>query len=293
MSRFTFIVALLLVAGLVLVAAVAPDAEGEHRERSKREQMAELSCALVPTSWGDGDSFRVRCEDEGEFTLRLYAVDCVERQVGDDTDAIRLRRQARYFGIPDPVKARKIGDDAWDYVQATLGKSSFTVHTAFADGRGDGRYQRYLGYVTTASGDGLGALLVREGLARVHGVRRRHPDGRSSDELEAQLTDLELMAATERVGAWALTDWSQLPGARSRLRADERELQRLKASYPDEPLDLNSAARDELMRIPGIGEMLAQRIIEARPYDSVDDLVRVQGIGSKTLDKIRPWLEVR
>ncbi|MCX7020927.1 MAG: helix-hairpin-helix domain-containing protein, partial [bacterium] len=53
------------------------------------------------------------------------------------------------------------------------------------------------------------------------------------------------------------------------------------------PLDLNRAPAYELVKLPGIGEVLARRIVEGRPYSSVDDLVRVKGIGEGKLAAIR------
>ncbi|MDT8897995.1 helix-hairpin-helix domain-containing protein [Thermanaerothrix sp. 4228-RoL] len=59
-----------------------------------------------------------------------------------------------------------------------------------------------------------------------------------------------------------------------------------------EPLDLNRAPFDALVRLPGIGPELAQRIIEARPFSAPDDLVRVSGIGPVLLERLRPYLTV-
>ncbi len=59
-----------------------------------------------------------------------------------------------------------------------------------------------------------------------------------------------------------------------------------------EPVDLNHAPLDALVRLPGIGPALAQRIIEARPFNTPDDLVRVSGIGSVLLERLRPYLTV-
>lgn len=52
-------------------------------------------------------------------------------------------------------------------------------------------------------------------------------------------------------------------------------------------IDINSASSKELERIIGIGPVLAQRIIEARPFSSLDDLIKIEGIGEVTLKKIK------
>jgi len=62
------------------------------------------------------------------------------------------------------------------------------------------------------------------------------------------------------------------------------------------PLDLNRARAGDLELLPGIGPKLAQRILDDRsthgPYRSVDQLVRVRGIGRRTLQRLRPLVRV-
>lgn len=61
------------------------------------------------------------------------------------------------------------------------------------------------------------------------------------------------------------------------------------------PIDLNNAAKEQLMTIKGIGEVIAERIIEYADnygFSSVDDLLNVNGIGQATLEKIRPYVSV-
>lgn len=56
--------------------------------------------------------------------------------------------------------------------------------------------------------------------------------------------------------------------------------------------DLNSASRQELMSIKGIGPALSSRIIAGRPYKTIDNLCRVKGIGPKSLKRLRPYFVI-
>ena len=74
------------------------------------------------------------------------------------------------------------------------------------------------------------------------------------------------------------------------VSAAEREL-------PATPIDLNTATVEELTAVRGIGEVTARRIVAFReehgPFKRVDELLKVQGIGEKSLEKIAPQLTVK
>jgi competence protein ComEA len=59
-------------------------------------------------------------------------------------------------------------------------------------------------------------------------------------------------------------------------------------------VDLNKADWPEFAELPNVGETLARRIVESRadagPFADHDDLLRVRGIGPRTLERLKPYL---
>jgi competence ComEA-like helix-hairpin-helix protein len=61
----------------------------------------------------------------------------------------------------------------------------------------------------------------------------------------------------------------------------------LYAECKEGQVDINTASVAQLRTVKGIGPKKAEAIIAGRPYNSVDDLRKIKGVGSKTLDKWR------
>lgn len=69
------------------------------------------------------------------------------------------------------------------------------------------------------------------------------------------------------------------------------------SSEGNDQIDINTASLEELDKIPGVGPVTAQKIIDYRekngPFKSIEDLKKVGRIGDKTLEKIKDKIVVR
>ena len=278
-------------------------------------------CRLIANPANDGDSFHVSAGPK-EYLFRLYFVDAPET---DEMTPGRLVEQAKYFGITVP-QAIEVGRAAKEFTREKLSQP-FTVFTHLSDAMGQSRLERFYAFVQTKDGD-LGEQLVRNGLARNHGFKAV-PPGMISARVELQkLQQFENEARQEKIGAWGVnvgrlnvhpanpSDLSVfVPAANYRPRTTPADLPPVnpsnpKASTPPDPgtgskvrrshskestpfgrIDLNTATEKELTTVPGIGHVMAARIIAARPFRSADDLKRVSGIGDKKYLQVRPYFQ--
>jgi len=268
-----------------------------------KEWITMENCRLVPNPANDGDSFHIQSNGK-EYLARLYFVDAPETQGG--IAAGRLIEQAAYFGISVP-QVVEVGNNAKLFVEAKLSEP-FTFLTREASGLGRSTIERFYGFVQTKEGD-LGELLVANGLARVHGTKVVRPGASSGAEEVQKLQQLEEKAKQAKLGGWGINSASSaapqptrtvsLPSVAPVQALAPPPAQSIRSpaatassssSIAGDKLDINTASKEELRKIPGIGDALADRIIAERPFSSADDLKKVKGVGEgKRYEQLRPY----
>jgi competence ComEA-like helix-hairpin-helix protein len=77
--------------------------------------------------------------------------------------------------------------------------------------------------------------------------------------------------------------------AASEVRADTK-------NPPAHPIDLNTAAAEQLQQVPGIGPSTAKAIVNFRkksgPFRKIEDLLAIKGVSKARLEKMRPYLTI-
>jgi endonuclease YncB( thermonuclease family)/predicted flap endonuclease-1-like 5' DNA nuclease len=309
------------VSALIAVAVLGASAVHVAARDKSKDWVVLENCRLITNPANDGDSFHVSAGAK-EYLFRLYLVDAPET---DARNPGRLIEQGKYFGITVP-QAIEVGRAAKEFTRQKLSEP-FTVFTHMSDAMGQSRLERFYAFVQTNEGD-LSEQLVRNGLARAYGFKAAPPGLRTSREELVKLQQLEDQAKQERIGAWGinagrLNAHSQAPSSFSSFVPEQKTRSRsapadsaavvspipqpvassartsppetsgshAKEKIPLGRIDVNTATEKELTTVPGIGHVMASRIIAARPFRSADDLKRVSGIGEKKYAQVRPYFQ--
>jgi competence protein ComEA len=62
---------------------------------------------------------------------------------------------------------------------------------------------------------------------------------------------------------------------------------------PGEKVNINTAPKEELDKLPGIGPVKAEAILEARPFEKIEDIMKVKGIKEGEFGKIKDLITVK
>jgi competence ComEA-like helix-hairpin-helix protein len=303
----------------LIALAIACAAPVDVGGRESKDWIVLENCRLISNPANDGDSFHASAGAK-EYIFRLYMVDAPET---DEMTPRRLVEQAKYFAITVP-QAIEVGRAAKEFTREKLSEP-FIIFTHMSDAMGQSRLERFYAFVQTKEGD-LGEQLVRNGLARSYGFKAVPPGLRNSRlELE-KIQQFEDEARQEKIGGWGvdagrLNVHAQKPPTFSVFVAEKTarprslplahtpsatpafrpsstavgpvDLKKLDGKEKIEPgrIDINTATEKELKTIPGVGPVMASRIIAARPFRSADDLKKVNGIGDTKYAKIRPYFQ--
>lgn len=153
------------------------------------------NCTLRKNQANDGDSFHVKYKNR-HYIYRLYFVDTPE---SDDQVPERLTEQAEYWGITEK-EVLQLGKKAAKFTENFLSRG-FTVHTRARNARGASKRKRY--YAMVQVGDEyLSEALVRQGLARIYGVKDDLADGTKAKTFLWRLKSAERKAKEEKLGGW-------------------------------------------------------------------------------------------
>jgi competence ComEA-like helix-hairpin-helix protein len=252
------------------------------------------NCKIIQKSSNDGDSFLVKSNDR-IINIRLYFIDCPESSAPTKTDARRLREQTRYFGLKDSTLTINYGKKATEFTSNLL-KEPFTLYTAFARAMGRSKNPRVYGNIISSNGKSLTEELVKNGFARVRGIGKKLPDGTSRAEYIERLKDLEVAAMLKRAGIWQKSNSDRIVDLRAEQRKEDNQLKAIQTNINKNnfiTIDLNNAEKDEIMKIKGIGSILAERILAGRPYKTIEDLKKIRGIGKKNFQHIKQYLIIK
>ncbi len=238
-----------------------------------KEEMEAPAPPVDPNAWypvyaiRDGGFFEIEILPGFGYPVRLLGVDVPSIFAGEDS--------SEYFSGP-----------AAEYLRNLVEGRKVKVRGAGREAP-ESRYGAFRPYVEVEY-DGSSLPLNQTMLKKGYGVYSRYY-AQHPDSVNAFLS-YQKIAQESKEGMWRFPDkvGTIVPRLKEVGKGDAAEV-----VYP---ININTADQATLQLLPGIGETYAKRIIEYRQenggFKSIDELMRIRGIGEKRLQRLRPVVTI-
>jgi len=117
-------------------------------------------------------------------------------------------------------------------------------------------------------------------------VGRAVPAAKSDETKEKAVKTEKTKPVKEKAAA---AEKAKAPAV-EKAKAAEKSVPKL---APGQKVNINSATKEQLEALPEIGPAKAQAIIEGRPYQKPEDIMKVKGIKEGTFGKIKDYITVK
>ncbi|MFP4498048.1 MAG: ComEA family DNA-binding protein [Vulcanimicrobiota bacterium] len=109
-------------------------------------------------------------------------------------------------------------------------------------------------------------------------------------------TNLAVIFLLITITVFLFSAWNYYQTKNRKIELEISEIKEESIIFQGEPININTASKDQLIKLPGIGDERARSIIEYRNrkglFKSEDDIKKVNGIGEGVFKDITPYIYV-
>jgi competence ComEA-like helix-hairpin-helix protein len=139
--------------------------------------------------------------------------------------------------------------------------------------------------------------LVLGSLYKIFIYRTDNSFSNISEEVFRLNDSLALAQQTTYIGTDAEGDtFEDLKKVDTIVKKNQEYPQSIKKELPFSKININNSSKVELMKLPGIGEKTALKIIDfrkTRKFSKIEDIMLIKGIGKKKFEKMKQFIDVK